>query len=155
MRRLTKSNIRILSKENLPRIASDDDEMVQISGDLDVAKDALVHILTRLRANLFDREGVVSGFLPVLPYIPAPADSSDGLGYDSRDGRRYGRGHSYSSGYGGSSDLGAGDTYGSYGGSQLAGSGAYGDYESYSLGRDSTVWLPSQNNVSRRRNPGY
>ena len=30
MRRLTKSNIRILSKENLPKIASDDDEMVQV-----------------------------------------------------------------------------------------------------------------------------
>ncbi|XP_058778819.1 RNA-binding KH domain-containing protein RCF3 [Vicia villosa] len=155
MRRLTKSNIRILSKENLPKIASGDDEMVQISGDLDVAKDALVHVLTRLRANLFDREGAVSGFLPVLPYIPAPADSSDGLGYDSRDGRRHGRGHSYSSGYGGSNDLGAGDTYGSYGGSQLPGSSAYGDYESYSLGRDSTVWLPSQSSVSRRRNHAY
>ncbi|KAK2365877.1 KH domain-containing protein HEN4 [Trifolium repens] len=72
MRRLTKSNIRILSKENLPKIASEDDEMVQISGDLDVAKDALVHVLTRLRANIFDREGAVSGVLPVVPYIPAP-----------------------------------------------------------------------------------
>jgi poly(rC)-binding protein 2/3/4 len=30
MRRLTKSNIRILSKENLPKIASEDDEMVQV-----------------------------------------------------------------------------------------------------------------------------
>uniref|UniRef100_A0A7N2LGZ0 K Homology domain-containing protein n=1 Tax=Quercus lobata TaxID=97700 RepID=A0A7N2LGZ0_QUELO len=28
MRRLTKANIRILSKENLPKVASDDDEMV-------------------------------------------------------------------------------------------------------------------------------
>ena len=30
MRRLTKANIRILAKENLPKIASDDDEMVQV-----------------------------------------------------------------------------------------------------------------------------
>lgn len=30
MRRLTKANIRILSKENLPKIASEDDEMVQV-----------------------------------------------------------------------------------------------------------------------------
>lgn len=30
MRRVTKANIRILSKENLPKIASDDDEMVQV-----------------------------------------------------------------------------------------------------------------------------
>lgn len=155
MRRLTKSNIRILSKENLPKIASDDDEMVQISGDLDVAKDALVQVLTRLRANLFDREGAVPGFLPVLPYIPAPVDGPDVLNYDSRDVKRHGRGHSYSSGYGGSSDLGPGDTYGSYASSQLAGGSGYGDYESYSLGRNSTVWLPSQNNVSRRRNHAY
>jgi poly(rC)-binding protein 2/3/4 len=30
MRRLTKANIRILSKEDLPKIASEDDEMVQV-----------------------------------------------------------------------------------------------------------------------------
>ncbi|KAJ1377414.1 K-like proteiny domain [Sesbania bispinosa] len=130
MRRLTKANIRILSKENLPKIATEDDEMVQISGDLDVAKDALVHVLTRLRANLFDREGAVSSFLPVLPYLPVSADGPDGLNYDSRDGKRHGRGHSYSSGYGGSSDLAASDAYGSYGGSQLGGSSAYGAYGS-------------------------
>ncbi|WVZ07294.1 hypothetical protein V8G54_020640 [Vigna mungo] len=138
MRRLTKANIRILSKENLPKIASDDDEMVQISGDLDVAKDALVQALTRLRANLFDKERAVSGFLPVLPYLPTSVDGSDGLNYDSRDGKRHGRG-AYSGGYGGSSDLASGDGYGSYGSSQLGGSGggAYGAYGSYSLGRSS------------------
>lgn len=30
MRRITKANIRILSKESLPKIASEDDEMVQV-----------------------------------------------------------------------------------------------------------------------------
>lgn len=30
MRRLTKANIRIISKENLPKIANEDDEMVQV-----------------------------------------------------------------------------------------------------------------------------
>ncbi|KAK7266412.1 hypothetical protein RIF29_19056 [Crotalaria pallida] len=155
MRRLTKANIRILSKENLPKIASDDDEMVQISGDLDVARDALVHVLTRLRANLFDREGTLSAPLPVVPYLPVPGDGPDVLSYDSRDGKRHARGHSYSSGYGGSSDLAAGDPYGSYGGSQLGGSGPYGAYGSYSLGRSSTAGLSSQNGVSRRRNHAY
>ncbi|XP_020218614.1 KH domain-containing protein HEN4 [Cajanus cajan] len=155
MRRLTKANIRIISKENLPKIASEDDEMVQISGDLDVAKDALVHVLTRLRANLFDREGALSAFLPVLPYLPVSADGSDGLNYDGRDGKKHGRGHSYSSGYGGSSDLAAGDIYGSYGGSQLGSGGAYGAYGSYSLGRPSTAGLSSQGGVSRRRNHAY
>ncbi|XP_061349684.1 KH domain-containing protein At4g18375-like isoform X2 [Gastrolobium bilobum] len=155
MRRLTKANIRILSKENLPKIASEDDEMVQISGELDVAKDALVHVLTRLRANLFDREGAVSAFLPVLPYLPVSADGSDGLNYESRDGKRHGRGHSYSSAHGGSSDFSAGDAYESYGGSQLGGSSAYGAYGSYSLGRTSTAGLSSQNSISRRRNHAY
>ena len=77
-----------------------------------------MQVLTRLRANLFDREGAVSTFLPVLPYLPVSAEGSDGLNYDSRDGKRHGRGHSFSS-YGGSSDLAAGDSYGSYGGSQV------------------------------------
>lgn len=31
IRRITKANIRILSKENLPKIAADDDEMVQVT----------------------------------------------------------------------------------------------------------------------------
>ncbi|XP_028759817.1 RNA-binding KH domain-containing protein RCF3-like [Neltuma alba] len=155
MRRLTKANIRILSKESLPKIASEDDEMVQISGDLELAKDALVQVLTRLRANLFDREGAVSAFLPVLPYLPVPADGPDGLSYDARDGKRHGRGHSYSSGYGGSSDLTAGDGYGSYGGSQFGGSAAYGAYGSYSLGRTGTSGLSSHHSVSRRRNHAY
>ncbi|KAJ1419658.1 K-like proteiny domain [Sesbania bispinosa] len=155
MRRLTKANIRILSKDNLPKIASEDDEMVQISGDLDVAKDALVQVLTRLRANVFDKERAVSAFLPVLPYLPASADGLDGLSYDSRDGKRHGRGPSYSGGYGGSSDLASSDSYGGYGSSQLGSSGPYGAYGSYSLGRTSTSGLSSQNGVSRRRNPGY
>lgn len=34
MRRLTKANIRILPKENLPKIASEDDEMVQVKSKL-------------------------------------------------------------------------------------------------------------------------
>ncbi|KAK7394479.1 hypothetical protein VNO78_15008 [Psophocarpus tetragonolobus] len=135
MRRLTKANIRILSKENLPKIASEDDEMVQISGDLDVAKDALVQALTRLRANLFDKERAVSGFLPVLPYLPASVDGSEGLNYEGRESKRHGRG-GYSGGYGGSSDLASGDGYGSYGNSQLgSGGGPYGAYGTYSLGR--------------------
>ncbi|KAK4777055.1 hypothetical protein SAY86_005743 [Trapa natans] len=84
MRRLTKAYIRILSKENLPQIASDEDEMVQISGDLETAKDALVQVTTRLRANAFDREGAMAAFMPVMSYIPVPADASDSLPYDSR-----------------------------------------------------------------------
>ncbi|KAH9676560.1 RNA-binding KH domain-containing protein [Citrus sinensis] len=149
MRRLTKANIRILPKENLPKIASEDDEMVQISGDLDLAKDALIQVMTRLRANLFDREGAVSTFVPVLPYIPVSENGSDGLNYESRDSKRHGRGPPYG-GYG-SSDLAAGDSYGSYGSSQLGGTGsAYGSYGSYSSGRSGSG-LSSHAPVSRRK----
>lgn len=150
MRKLTKANIRILGKDNLPKIASEDDEMVLISGDLDVAKDALIQVSRRLRANVFDREGAVSAFLPVLPYLPVSADASDSLNYDSRDGKRHGRGHSYSGGYNASEY--AGDSYGSYGSSQIGGSGgAYGAYGSYSSGRTSTSGLSGQAPGSRRK----
>ncbi|KAG8384683.1 hypothetical protein BUALT_Bualt04G0143500 [Buddleja alternifolia] len=137
MRKVTKANIRILSKENLPKIASEDDEMVQISGDLDIAKDALIQVTSRLRANLFEKEGAVSAFLPVLPYLPMSTDGPDSLKYESRDGKSHGRGgYSYSGGYGGSSDLPPVDAYGGYGGLQSgSGSSGYGAYGSYSSGR--------------------
>lgn len=155
LRKLTKANIRILPKENLPKVASEDDEMVQIAGDLDVVKDALIQVTTRLRANVFDREGAVSTFLPVLPYVPIPSDGSDGLPYESRDSKRHGRGgggYSYSGGYGGSSDLPSGDGYGNYGGSQSGGGyGAYGG--GHSSGRSSGTGLSGHN--SRRRSHGY
>ncbi|GLT56514.1 hypothetical protein SLA2020_295500 [Shorea laevis] len=153
IRRITKANIRILSKEDLPKIASEDDEMVQIAGDLDIAKDALIQVMSRLRANLFDREGAVSALVPVLPYLPVPAEGADGLGYESRDSKRHGRGHSYSGSYG-SSDLPASDNYGNYGG-QIGGSGgAYGAYGSYSSGRGG-AGLSSHTPSSRRKSYGY
>ncbi|KAL5741275.1 hypothetical protein ACOSP7_028007 [Xanthoceras sorbifolium] len=151
MRRLTKANIRILSKESLPKVASQDDEMVQIVGDLDVAKDALIQVIRRLRANIFDREGAVSAFVPVLPYLPVSENGSDSLNYESRDSKRHARGHPYSGGYG-SSDLAAADSYGSYGGSQIGGSGSgYGAYGGYSSGRSGTSGLSSHAPVSRRK----
>ncbi|KAM0855696.1 hypothetical protein ACQ4PT_049606 [Festuca glaucescens] len=61
IRRTSRANIRIFSKENVPKVAlaSEDEEMVQISGDLDVARHALVQITTRLKANFFEREETV------------------------------------------------------------------------------------------------
>ncbi|XP_042498180.1 RNA-binding KH domain-containing protein RCF3-like isoform X2 [Macadamia integrifolia] len=140
MRRLTKANIRILSKENLPKVASDDDEMVQISGDHDVARNALIQVTTRLKANFFEREGALSAFPPALSYLPMSADITDGSKYGSRDSKSHGRGYSYSMGYGGSSDVN--DAYGSYGGSQ-SGGGAYGAYGGYSSGRSGSAGLRS------------
>ena len=88
----------------------------QISGDLDVTETALLHITSRLRANLFEKEGQV--MLPVLPYVPLSPDVADRMPYEGRDSKRHGRGISYSGGYGGSSDL-SNDPYGGYGGVQV------------------------------------
>ncbi|KAD4887961.1 hypothetical protein E3N88_20034 [Mikania micrantha] len=127
IRRISKANIRIISKENLPRVAEDDDEMVQISAELDLAKDALLQVISRLRANLFEREGAMSTFVPVLPYLPVAPDVTDVPKYDNRDSRGHGRGHN---------ELLANDGYGSYGGLQgRSGGDAYGAYGSYSSGR--------------------
>lgn len=52
MRRTTGANIRILPREDLPRCALETDELVQIVGDIRVAREALVQITSRLRANL-------------------------------------------------------------------------------------------------------
>ncbi|KAL4586809.1 hypothetical protein LXL04_011453 [Taraxacum kok-saghyz] len=54
MRSSTRANIRILNTENLPKVASDDEEMVQISGEINVASNALLQVVTRLRANVFE-----------------------------------------------------------------------------------------------------
>ncbi|KAL1557157.1 RNA-binding KH domain-containing protein RCF3 [Salvia divinorum] len=158
MRKVTKANIRILSKENLPKVASEDDEMVQVSGDLDVAKDALIQVTSRLRANLFEKEGAVSTFLPVLPYLSMSADGSDSYKYESRDLKSCGRGgYSYSGGYGVSGDLPPVDAYGGYGGLQSGSAispyGAYGG--SYSSGRSVGSGLSGRNPASRGRNYDY
>ncbi|CAN4082608.1 unnamed protein product [Withania somnifera] len=134
MRKITKANIRILSKEGLPKVAAEDDEMVLISGEPDVVKDALMQVTSCLRENLFEREGATSAFVPVLPYLPMKTDS-DSLKYESREIRRHG--HSYIVGYGGTSDFPRSDGYGSYSAIQNNSSSSirYGAYEGYSFGR--------------------
>lgn len=52
MRRTTGANIRILPREDLPPCALETDELVQIVGDIRVAREALVQITSRLRSNL-------------------------------------------------------------------------------------------------------
>ncbi|XP_073060362.1 RNA-binding KH domain-containing protein RCF3-like isoform X1 [Primulina eburnea] len=156
MRKATKANIRILSKENLPKVASKDDEMVQISGDLDVAKDALIQVTSRLRADLFDKEGqgYLPAFLPVLPYLPVSSDGSDSLKYENRDAKSRGRG--YSSGGYGRFDLAPVDSYGLYGSLQSGGGGnAYGAYGSYLSLRSIDSGISGRNSISRGRTFDY
>lgn len=60
MRRATQANIRIMSEEDPPRVASENDVLVQISGELDAARNALIEISTRLKANVFGQESALS-----------------------------------------------------------------------------------------------
>eukprot|EP01018_Ginkgo_biloba_P029386 Gb_18830 [translate_table: standard] len=62
MRRATGANIRILPREDLPPCALDTDELVQIVGDIRVAREALVQITSRLRSSLH-RERPFSGHM--------------------------------------------------------------------------------------------
>ncbi|MFS7960207.1 hypothetical protein Hanom_Chr08g00700511 [Helianthus anomalus] len=63
--------------------------MVQIFEELDLSKDALIQVTSRLRENLFEREGqclrLFRFFLIFLWRLRC-------MKYDSRDSRGYGRG---------------------------------------------------------------
>lgn len=68
MRKITRANIRIPPKEELPKCAGENDELVQIMGDQNVVHDAMIQVLTRLRNNLFkgrDAAGVGGAMLPL------------------------------------------------------------------------------------------
>ncbi|XP_062211405.1 KH domain-containing protein HEN4-like [Phragmites australis] len=153
IRRSSRANIRILSKENVPKVAAEDEEMVQISGDLDVARNALVQITTRLKANFFEREGTLSALPPVVPYHPLPAGVSDEPRYLGRDPKPAGHGYLYSSGYRASDDIIPADSYANYGSSQASG-GGYGAYSGYS-GRSSSSGLSGHNSLPYGKRHGY
>ncbi|CAN4116810.1 unnamed protein product [Withania somnifera] len=76
MRRRTQADIRVLSKDDKPRCASADEELVQISGSIGVAKDVLVEISSRLRERcLRDANSKVES-TPVRP-LPGFVPSED------------------------------------------------------------------------------
>ncbi|KAI5679002.1 hypothetical protein M9H77_09952 [Catharanthus roseus] len=151
MRSATRATIRIFSDENIPKVASADDEMVQISGDMGVASAALLQVLMRLRANLFEMEGlaaVPSG----VPLVPVPFDAADGSRHISRDSRM--RGHGYST-YSGGQDSKYFVQSNGYGGPQVSGRGGYGGYGIYPSGRSGSSGLSGQNPVMHRKSYGY
>lgn len=127
MRSTTRAGIRILSEDNLPKVALEDDEMVQISGDINAASDALYQVTMRLRANAFGMDGVA---VPsTLPYLPMSV-VGDGSRYGNRDSKTRRQAQStYSHEYT-PNDLPPSDNYGDYGGSQGRDSdyGVYGIY---------------------------
>ncbi|XP_073001756.1 KH domain-containing protein At4g18375-like [Typha latifolia] len=67
MRRRTRADIRVYSKEDKPKYTSADEELVQISGNPVVASEALKEITSRLRTRTFR-----SGTAAVSPTRPDP-----------------------------------------------------------------------------------
>ncbi|KAK4849890.1 hypothetical protein QYF36_001824 [Acer negundo] len=53
MRKLTGAYIRILGKDQIPKCASENEEVVQIGGELETVQEALLQITTRLRHHFF------------------------------------------------------------------------------------------------------
>ncbi|KAM1465686.1 hypothetical protein COP2_045531 [Malus domestica] len=53
MRKLSRAHIRIMGKDQIPKCASVDEEVVQINGEFEAVKDALLQITTRLRLHFF------------------------------------------------------------------------------------------------------
>ncbi|XP_057522230.1 KH domain-containing protein At4g18375-like [Amaranthus tricolor] len=74
MRRRTQADIRVFSKDEKPECASEDEELVQVSGSFAVAKDALAEIASRLRARCLRDAGIAAE--PTLP----PPRSVQGYG---------------------------------------------------------------------------
>ncbi|KAF9592598.1 hypothetical protein IFM89_016208 [Coptis chinensis] len=65
MRRRTLADIRVISKDGKPNYASADEELVQVSGNVNVARDALVEVAQRLRMRSL--EGVNGDAGPMGP----------------------------------------------------------------------------------------
>lgn len=65
MRRRTRADIRVISKDGKPSYASPDEELVQVSGNVNVARDALTEVSSRLRMRSL--EGLSGGVEPGPP----------------------------------------------------------------------------------------
>ncbi|KAJ7958855.1 KH domain-containing protein [Quillaja saponaria] len=76
MRKLSGAHIRIIGKDQVPKFASEDEEVVQVNGEFEAVQDALLQITTRLRHHFF-RDAFPSinypstpAFLDQLPPFP-------------------------------------------------------------------------------------
>eukprot|EP00253_Pinus_taeda_P020561 PITA_20561 len=91
MRKHTGANIRIFRKEDRPKCASENEELVQVSGHPSVARNALIQITKRLRANIFkDVDGATNSnshthTVPPLSSLSVPsANPLSSSNYGSR-----------------------------------------------------------------------
>lgn len=107
MRRRTHADIRVLSKEDKPKCAFDDEELVQICGSFGVARDALTEISLRLRTRCLRDATASVEPAPVRPiprFEPArnlrgglPQPSPIGAGSSGRYKHRTGGFHDHQS----------------------------------------------------------
>lgn len=67
MRKLSRAHIRILGKDQIPTCASDNEEVVHITGEFEAVQEALLQITTRLRSHLFRDK------FPAMSHLPRPA----------------------------------------------------------------------------------
>ncbi|KAG6515441.1 KH domain-containing protein HEN4-like [Zingiber officinale] len=72
MRRRTRADIRVYSKDDKPKYTSANEELVQISGPRDFAWDALVEIASRLRARTFRSGNSSANPAPAGPFRGVP-----------------------------------------------------------------------------------
>uniref|UniRef100_A0A0C9S6Z6 TSA: Wollemia nobilis Ref_Wollemi_Transcript_10183_3113 transcribed RNA sequence n=1 Tax=Wollemia nobilis TaxID=56998 RepID=A0A0C9S6Z6_9CONI len=81
MRRATGANIRIFAKEQLPKCASQNDEVVQVTGEVEAVHEALIQITSRLQNNLFPGNPVPVGGVGMyndMAPVPGPMASYRG-----------------------------------------------------------------------------
>uniref|UniRef100_A0A2P2K3I0 Poly RC-binding protein n=1 Tax=Rhizophora mucronata TaxID=61149 RepID=A0A2P2K3I0_RHIMU len=104
MRRRTQADIRVYSKDEKPKCALEDEELVQISGNFGVAKDALAEIASRLRVRTLrdanvgaesGHVGSVRGFGPARPGRGPLPSSMIGGSISNRCEPLMGGGHEY------------------------------------------------------------
>ncbi|GMH13654.1 hypothetical protein Nepgr_015495 [Nepenthes gracilis] len=69
MRKVTGAYIRILGKDQIPKCAPENEEVVQVTGELEVVQEAVLQITTRLRHHFF-RDAFPSMNLPLDPIFP-------------------------------------------------------------------------------------
>ncbi|XP_057871157.1 KH domain-containing protein HEN4 [Cryptomeria japonica] len=72
MRRASGAGIRIFGKDQLPKCASQNDEVVQVTGDPEAVQEALVQITSRLQNNLFPGNTGPIGGVGMYPEPMAP-----------------------------------------------------------------------------------
>ncbi|XP_010916373.1 KH domain-containing protein At4g18375 isoform X2 [Elaeis guineensis] len=76
MRRRTRADIRVYSKDDKPKYTSANEELVQISGNQSVAREALSEIASRLRARTLRGGNAATNTAPPAPFRGFPPSES-------------------------------------------------------------------------------